>query len=114
MLEAERRFDSFLRELWDFLEADDQYRGKTSILIATDHGRGNTPEDWRSHGSRVEGAQYVWMAFISPDSQLRGEWQNAETVYQNQIAATLARFLGLDFLKQNPDAGKPIERLFAE
>ena len=114
LLEAERRFDSFLRELWDFLEADDQYRGKTSILIATDHGRGNTPEDWRSHGSRVEGAQYVWMAFISPDSQLRGEWQNAETVYQNQIAATLARFLGLDFLKQNPDAGKPIEPLFAE
>ena len=114
LLEAERRFDSFLRELWEFLESDSQYRGKTSILITTDHGRGKTPDDWRDHGSRVQGAQYVWMAFVSPDSNLRGEWQGQETVYQNQIAATLARFLGLDFLQQNSKAGKPIEQLFAE
>ena len=54
------------------------------------------------------------MAFVSPDVALRGEWQNAETIFQNQAAATLARFLGLDYLKQTPGAGKPVKRLFAK
>ena len=49
---------------------------------------------------------------MSPDSSLRGEWSSSDTVYQNQIAATLCRFLGLDYAEQNPRAGKPIARFF--
>ena len=113
-LEAIERTDSFLRELWDFLQSDEHYRGKTSILITTDHGRGITGEDWDAHGSKIAEAEYIWMAFVSPDVALRGEWQNAETIFQNQAAATLARFLGLDYLKQTPGAGKPVKRLFAK
>ena len=34
---------------------------------------------------------------------------NAGTVHQNQIAATLCRFLGIDYSEHNPNAGKPVE-----
>ena len=32
--------------------------------------------DWRNHGAKVEGAQEVWMAFVSPRETRRGEWRD--------------------------------------
>jgi hypothetical protein len=112
-LEALARTDLYLRELWDYLQSNERYKGKTSIVITVDHGRGATPQDWTDHGEKVPEAQYIWMAFISPDVSLRGEWKNAGTIFQNQVAATLCRFLNLDYAENNPAAGKPNERLFA-
>ena len=106
--------DNYLQELWSYLQSQKQYKDKTTILIATDHGRGLTPSDWSDHGADVEGAQYIWLAAISPDSNLRGEWRNTGTIYQNQIAATMCRFLGLDYSEQNPEAGKAIGQLFTK
>jgi len=106
------RNDQQFKELWQYLQSSPRYKGKTSIIITVDHGRGNTIKDWPDHGERVPEAQYIWMAFISPDVQLRGEWKNTETIYQNQVAATLCRFLNIDYSENNPQAGKPISRLF--
>jgi hypothetical protein len=53
------------------------------------------------------------MSFISPDVPLRGEWKNTQTIYQNQVAATLCRLLNQNYTENNPSAGKPIARLFA-
>lgn len=111
VLQAIVRTDDYFRQIWEYLQSEDQYRGKTSILITTDHGRGVTEKDWTGHGTKIEGAQYIWMAFVSPDSALRGEWSNAETLYQNQIPATMCSFLGLDFNAEHPGAGKPITRV---
>jgi Metalloenzyme superfamily len=108
-LDAINRTDGYLRELWDYLQSNERYKGKTSIIITVDHGRGATPQDWTDHGEKVPEAQYIWIAFISPDSPLRGEWENKETIYQNQIAATLCGLLNLDYAENNPSAGKPIE-----
>jgi len=107
-LAALERTDGFLGELWALLEASDHYRGKTSIIITTDHGRGNTPADWTSHGEDTEGAQYIWIAVISPGAPRRGEWSGAPAVHLNQVAATLCAFLGIDYSEQNPRAGKPM------
>jgi hypothetical protein len=104
--------DRQLKELWEYLQASPQYKDKTSIIITIDHGRGNTVTDWIDHGERVPEAQYIWMSFISPEIRLRGEWENTETIYQNQVAATLCRFLNLDYSENNPQAGMPIARLF--
>jgi hypothetical protein len=107
--------DTWFKELWTWLQSQDDYRDKTTILITTDHGRGNTPADWGNHGAKVEGAQYTWLAAISPDFPQRGEWRDTPTVYTNQIAATMAAVLGVgtDFTKTNPNAGKPIDPLLA-
>jgi hypothetical protein len=103
--------DAWFKELWTWLQSQDDYRDKTTILITTDHGRGNTPADWGTHGAKIEGAQYTWLATIGPDFPQRGEWRDAPTIYPNQIAATMAALLGVgdDFAKKNPGAGKPLQ-----
>ena len=113
VLSAIARFDSHLKELWDWLQGDSQYRGKTTILITTDHGRGDIALNWHSHNARIKDAQNTWLAAISPDSSMRGEWEGGEPVVMDQIAATLCQFVGLDYSEQNPKAGKPIGPLFA-
>jgi hypothetical protein len=113
-LESFHRNDQQFRELWNYLQSAPKYKGKTSIIITVDHGRGNTIKDWTDHGEKVPEAQYIWMAIISPDVSLRGEWKNTETIYQNQVAASLCRFLNLDYSENNPQAGKPIAALFGK
>ena len=90
------------------MQSQDDYRGKTTLIVTVDHGRGRTPKDWRSHGDKIEGAQDIWIAIVDPGSSRRGEWANAPAVHQDQIAATLARALGLDFSEANPTSGKAI------
>jgi len=112
VLDALHNFDNYLKELWDFLQSSDVYRGKTTILLTTDHGRGNTVKDWGDHEAWVEGAQNTWMAFISPDCPQRGEWKEHDTIYLKQMTSTMCKFLGLDCNKFNPKAAAPITKLF--
>jgi hypothetical protein len=109
VLQSYALFDGYMKELWTWLQSQEDYRDRTTILLTTDHGRGNTPKDWGSHGAKIEGAQYTWLAAIGPDFAKRGEWKNATTIYTNQIAATMARVLGLDFNRTYPSAGKPVD-----
>ena len=108
VLETLTRTDDFLRQLWTWLESQSRYRGRTHILITTDHGRGPDAADWRSHGAKVEGAQHVWMAFISPKMSRRGEWRDHEPLRTNQAAATMAAWMGLDWNALRPTAGRAI------
>jgi alkaline phosphatase len=114
VLGALNRIDGYFRELWQFLESERQYKGKTTIIVTADHGRGLTEKDWNSHSKDIPEARYIWMAFISPDTSLRGEWKDSKTVYQNQIAATLTKYMGFDYMEQNPNAGKPVAEVFAK
>jgi Metalloenzyme superfamily len=109
VLEALQQTDQRLRQLWEFLQKNRRYRDRTSVVVTTDHGRGNEVSDWRNHGADVEGAQYIWLAIISPDFAKRGEQENSVTLYQNQVAATLCHFLGLNYGEENINAGKPVQ-----
>jgi hypothetical protein len=108
VLDSLARTDRQLRELWEWLQSDRQYRGRTALLITTDHGRGRGVPDWRSHGAKIDGADEIWMAFAAPGAVSRGEWRNAPTLFQNQVASTIAGWLGLDFGEAHPSAGPPI------
>jgi len=100
--------DGYFRELWEFLQSDQQYKDKTTILVTTDHGRGDGVEDWPHHRSNIDSSQYTWIAVIGPDHAGRGSWQDTGTIGMNQVAATLAAFIGLDYSGWNEEAGKPI------
>ena len=113
-LDALHRSDAYIRTLWEALERIEEYRGRTTLILTADHGRGNTPKDWCDHGEKTEGAQYVWLAVASPDVALRGEWRDSGTQHLDQVAATICRFLGLDPQKFSREAGPPIERLFMD
>lgn len=107
VLETLHRTDEWLKDLWTALDASPQYRERTALLITTDHGRGRTPKDWHDHGSKVEGAEDVWQAYVVPGIRRRGEWRDG-SLRQSQVASTLARWLGVDFHAARPEAAPPI------
>lgn len=109
VLEAYARTDSYLAQLWSWLESQPDYRGRTHVLITTDHGRGKTASDWRDHGAKIEGAQNVWIALVSPAMRQRGEWTGHTPLTTSQVAATLAKWVGLDWNRLRPTAGRPIQ-----
>ncbi len=104
--------DGYLRELWETLQSDDFYRGKTTVLITTDHGRGIRPSDWVEHDEGLKGAEDVFVAIFGPDTPERGEVADHPTVHLADVAATLLQSLGLDYRDFNPDAGPPIPGAF--
>lgn len=109
VLQSYQESDRSLGELWTWLQNDPEYRGHTHLLITTDHGRGHTVDDWRKHGEDVEGAQEVWMVLASPSMTRRGEWRDHAPLFTNQIAATLAAWVGLDWRASHPSAGPAIK-----
>jgi hypothetical protein len=111
VLESLHRADDYLRQIWEELQRQPQYRGRTTLIVTVDHGRGRTLEDWRSHGIKVPGSDETWMAFASPDSSRRGEWRDHAPLFQNQLAATIAQLLGFDYREQNSEAGAPVSEL---
>jgi hypothetical protein len=96
-LNAANYTDRFIGELWDFLQSHEQYKDKTTLIITCDHGRGPTAEDWKHHGRKIEHADEIWFAVLGPDTPATGEVKIESQYYQNQIAKTLASFLGLDY-----------------
>jgi hypothetical protein len=114
VLDSLNRADRRLQELWTWLEADPEYRGRTALLMTVDHGRGHTPEDWSSHGEDIVGADQTWLAAAGPDWPRRGEWTDAPPGTTSQIASTLARAMGEDFQKAVPGAAPPLDYLWGE
>jgi hypothetical protein len=100
--------DRLLSELWQTLQSDDAYRDKTTLIITTDHGRGREAGDWMEHDEAIPGSGDIWIAVIGPDTPAIGEAGPTATVYQSDIAATIARLFALDPEKFNAEAGPPI------
>ena len=96
-LNAAHYTDQFIADLWTYLQSDNQYKGKTTLLITSDHGRGNDAESWKSHGQKIVGADQIWFAVLGPDSAPMGEVKGESQYYQNQLASTLAALLGLQY-----------------
>ena len=101
-------YDDDLRRLWETAQSLDAYRGTTTLILTTDHGRGVRPSDWVEHGEGIEGSEDIWFAAFGPDTPRRGEVAPYPTVHQADVAATLLRLLGLDDRKFNPRAGPAI------
>jgi len=108
VLDSAHRFDGFVRQLWDTMQALPAYRGKTTFLITTDHGRGSGLVDWKEHGVEQPGSENIWLAVMGPDTAALGERAAVPTVAQAQIAATVAAFVGSDYRAAVPEAAPPV------
>ncbi len=129
------RTDRFIHELWDTLQEDPFYRGKTHLFITTDHGRGHEPQEaWQHHASKrsiagymqglkqypegIIGSDDIWFAAIGPsiqpDKALTRLRQEHHCYGLNQIAATALQTLGINWQQFHPKAGNPLPILSAE
>ncbi len=97
-LDAANKTDHWIRQIWNYINSDPFYKGKTTLIITTDHGRGEAANGaWQSHGSKVTGADQMWMAAIGNNVKAAGESSKKQQIYQGQVAATIAALLGTTF-----------------
>lgn len=95
--------DAMIAELWNTMQSMPEYRGRTTFIITTDHGRGFGRE-WTDHGRNVDGADRIWIAMLGPGAPAKGEAAGGEDITQSQIASTIAAMLGEDFRAAVPRA----------
>ena len=108
----EERYDDYLKaayetdrriaSLWEWLQSDSTYRECTTLIVTTDHGRGQGKNNWQHHRRFAAGSGQLWFAVIGPDTPPFGEMKIPARYYQDQLAKTIAAFLGLNY---NPVSG---------
>lgn len=106
-LNAIHRDDAYLRELWTLVQSMPEYRDQTTLIVLPDHGRG-AGRLWANHALIIPGSGETWMAFLGPDTPSLGEREEAPTVTESQVAATMTALLGEDYGAAVPKAGPPI------
>jgi bisphosphoglycerate-independent phosphoglycerate mutase (AlkP superfamily) len=111
VLDSAHRTDGFIKELWETMQAMPQYRGTTTFIITTDHGRGSGLTEWKEHGVEEKGSENIWVAVIGPDTPALGERRNGPVLVQAQIAATVAALVGRDYHAEVPRAAPPIAEI---
>lgn len=113
-LKSARQSDAFIKDLWATIQTTAGYKNNTTIIITTDHGRGNNANDWQHHSSKraltelelgentypegIVGSEHIWLAAIGPAIKGSGLIKTKNELKQAQIAATVLKALG-----QNPN-----------
>jgi hypothetical protein len=112
--------DAMLADLWNTLQSMDEYRGKTTLVVTTDHGRGGIGKPtWMHHGYNedksnpvhIPESNQIWMAFMGPGIPVLGEVKNGPKIFQSQMATTLTKILGVEF-KPTHEVKEPITSVF--
>ncbi|WP_408590565.1 hypothetical protein [Novosphingobium sp.] len=124
-LTAMNRDDDFIAELWRMAQADPAFRGRTTLIVTTDHGRGTAGgAAWTEHGSArsVEidpagftipdkagfpGSEQIWLAALGPAVRA-AQPVGSQCLHQNQIAASALVALGQDWRAFDAGAGAPL------
>jgi hypothetical protein len=95
--------ERLIADLWNYIQRIPQYKDKTTLLISNDHGRGDkVKSQWTSHGPGIQDSKDIFILAMGPDMPPLGEMNTDQQLYQGQIAATLAKFLGLDYVADHP------------
>lgn len=92
-----RQTDAYIREIWEWVQADPQYAGKTTLILTTDHGRGTNKSSWKGHGASIPEAGQIWMMAIGPDTPALGERKTKGQWSSAMLPRTIFRLLGLEY-----------------
>jgi arylsulfatase A-like enzyme len=104
-LDAAHQVDAWIKEIWDFVQNDPQYKDKTALVFTTDHGRGDLIKaEWTSHGPQIKDASEIWFATMGPKIEAKGEMKEKNQLYQDQFAQTMAKIMGYTFEANHPIA----------
>lgn len=87
--------DRIIADLWNLVQTTPFYKDKTTFVITTDHGRGNSPATWYKHGFFVTGSSQTWIALLGKGVKALGEVRGGGQLYQKHIAGTIGFLLGV-------------------
>ncbi|GAB4133994.1 MAG: hypothetical protein Fur0041_06690 [Bacteroidia bacterium] len=61
--------DSYVYQIWQYLQQDPYYAGTTTLIITNDHGRhlDNVLDGFVSHGDNCEGCRHIEFLALGPD-----------------------------------------------
>ena len=128
-LSALNRADDWIRQIWETIQANPELRGRTTMIVTADHGRGDNPPDaWREHASQtyldkvapdylpeyrktgITGSNNVWMVALGPAVRPSGAgaYRGGACAGSNQIAASMLTALGADWKAFDAGAGAPL------
>ncbi len=85
--------DRMIGDLWQYLQSLPEYAGKTTFLITTDHGRGNSSANWHTHGMLVNGSSQTWMGVLGRSVLPHGEKKNKQQRYQKDLKEFMLQIL---------------------
>ncbi len=111
-LDAANYNDRMIADLWSYMQKDPFYKDQTTFIITEDHGRGNE-DSWQHHYYTVPHSNEIFLAVMGPDTQAMGEIKTKGQLYQNQLAQTIAAFLGIKF-ENGHTIGKPITSVLSK
>jgi hypothetical protein len=77
--------DHMIAELWRLVQSMPEYSGRTTLLITTDHGRGNSAGSWSKHGLFVPGSSQTWYALLGNTVVPHGEMRSKAQTYQKEL-----------------------------
>ena len=106
-LNSAQRADADLARVWSAVQAMPEYKGKTTLVFLTDHGRGSGAESWKDHGTKVPESKNIFIAMMGSGVPAVGLVKGGE-VTQGQVAATVAKLLGYDWNGAEPLAAAPL------
>ncbi len=107
-LQKAKQVDQIIAELWYYVQTDPFYKGNTTFIITTDHGRGSKTSKWSQHGFWVKGSGETWMAMIGPGIAAEGERKTKGELYLKQIASTIGILADEDFHVGDHPVAAPI------
>ncbi len=109
VLDSIHYFDQCLRELFGAIDSMPEYKGSTSVIVTTDHGRGDKLDTWSGHGKKIPDAANVWMAMAGPDTRAAGEMHDVPEIHQRDVAPTILSLLGIDPSGMKEILGRPVK-----
>lgn len=108
-LNAAHYTDDFIKELWEYAQSDPFYKDQTTFIVTCDHGRGDVEESsWCGHGGDVPHSSQTWLMAFGKGIPAKGILTSG-TYFNNQIAPTIAKILGIEFGSKEHKMGSPIK-----
>jgi hypothetical protein len=108
-LDAAHAIDGYLGELWAAAQSMPQYRGRTTLIVVADHGRGRAGDTWTDHGADIGGSDETWLAIVGPYTDAGGVRRDGALTL-SQTAATVAAAVGADYHRDVSRAATPVQQ----
>lgn len=84
--------DSIVGMLWDYMQTNENYAGRTTMIVTNDHGRHTY--DWTGHGCDCEGCRTIQLLAIGPDIESGLVSEQSRTL--RDITPTIGELLGFE------------------